>query len=120
MDAELEWTGTTPDELAGQFDELQAALQTELEAAMEESTLRVLADAQRNSPVDTGRLRASVEQSVERVGENIVRGTIGSNVEYAPIQEVENPYLRPAIEDNLSFIEARFKQAVRNAIEQVE
>lgn len=119
MDAGFEWTATPPDELAGQFDDLDAALASELEAAMEDATIRVMTDAARYAPVLTSDLRASIEQEIERVGEHVVRGLIGSDVEYAPIQEIEQPYLRPAIEDNLPYIEDRFERAVRDAIDEV-
>ncbi len=69
------------------------------------------------SPVDTGRLRASITYVVEDVIGDVKRdkngvkhpddkpnGTVkrntlhfGSNVDYAPFQEKQNPFLEPAI-----------------------
>lgn len=60
---------------------------------MNKATLIVLADAKRLAPVDTGRLRAGLNSSVERsiflgLGVGVV-GIIGvsANVEYAPYME---------------------------------
>jgi len=55
--------------------------------AMREATLRVTADAKRLSPVDTGRLRASIAPEVIVKGET-VQGIVGSNVVYAPYMEL--------------------------------
>ena len=105
---------------AERLQELQTELQTNLETAMEEVTLRVMADARREVNVDTGRLRASIEQQVEQIAENVVKGTIGSNVEYALWHELDYPYLRPALESNRDFIRERFEEAVQNAVEETE
>jgi len=58
---------------------------------MTRATMIVLRDAKKNAPVDTGRLRAGINQSVEvnsflGIG---VQGIVGvsSNVEYAPYME---------------------------------
>lgn len=54
-------------------------------------------------PVDTGRLRNSIAHAVVDGGHVVV---IGSNVVYAPYQELgtskmaEHPFLRPAIENH--------------------
>lgn len=42
--------------------------------------------ASEKAPKDTGRLRGSIENKVEKVGNEIV-GTVFTNVEYAPYQE---------------------------------
>lgn len=57
--------------------------------------------AKEYSPVDTGRLRNSIAHAVIDKGHTVV---IGSNVVYAPFQELgtskmaAHPFLRPAIE----------------------
>lgn len=66
---------------------------------MQKATLWVTADAKRppNMPVDTGRLRASITPKIERVmflGENRVRGIVGSNVFYAPYQELGTRFMK--------------------------
>lgn len=61
------------------------------------------------APVDTGNLRNSITHDQEKEGGNTVV-IIGSNVEYAPYQELgapnahvpAHPYLRPAFENHLS------------------
>ena len=105
---------------AERLQELQSEIETNLETAMEEVTLRVMADARREVNVDTGRLRASIEQQVEKIAENVVVGYIGSNVEYALWHELDYPYLRPALESNRDFIRERFETAVQNAVEATE
>lgn len=51
--------------------------------AMLRLVLKAEASAKRRCPVDTGRLRSSINHRVEQEGDNIV-GIIGTNVEYAP------------------------------------
>lgn len=55
--------------------------------AMRDSTLLVQRKAKQNSPVDTGRLRASILPEI-RSSENEVLGVVGSNVVYAPYMEL--------------------------------
>lgn len=59
---------------------------SEMVAAMRIATMAVQRDAKIFSPVDTGRLRASITPSVTDVGDAI-EGIVGSNVTYAPYQE---------------------------------
>jgi len=54
--------------------------------AMRDSTLLVQRKARQNAPVDTGRLRASINPEI-RMDANDVQGVVGSNVVYAPDQE---------------------------------
>jgi phage gpG-like protein len=115
MDATLEWDGETPADRAEMLREFTDVLPERMEAASEEISLRVMRDAQRLVNVDTGRLRASIEQEVERIAEHTVRAVVGSNVEYAPTHEMDYPYLRPAFESNRDFIRERIKQAVDDA-----
>ena len=73
--------------------------------AMRDATLLVQRDAKINAPVDTGRLRASITPEVRPFGDTI-QGVVGSNVEYAPYQELGTKYmegrfyLRRALEQN--------------------
>lgn len=120
VDAEFRWKNNRDMRDAAQrIRDLQSAVNRNLESAMEEATLRVMADARREVEVDTGRLRASIQQEVERIGKEIVRGMVGSNVPYAPFQEIIHPYLRPAIEKNRAKIRELFEDAVRDAVEEV-
>ena len=54
---------------------------------MRDATLIVTRDAKINAPVDTGRLRASITPEVRPHGPT-VQGVVGSNVVYAPFQEL--------------------------------
>lgn len=65
-------------------------------------TIRIEADAKRRTPVDTGRLRASITRAIEHDAQGLV-GIVGTNVEYAPYVELgtrrmrARPFLRPAL-----------------------
>lgn len=53
------------------------------EASMEKACLRIVADAKRKCPVQTGTLRNSIDYAVEEEDGNLA-GYVGSNLEYAP------------------------------------
>ena len=53
---------------------------------MRDASLMVQADAKRFAPVDTGRLRSSINSEVRREGHETV-GAVGSNVKYAVFVE---------------------------------
>lgn len=66
-------------------------------------TIRVERRAKQLAPVDTGRLRSSITHETGREGGELV-GRVGTNVDYAPHQELgtsrmaAQPYLRPALD----------------------
>lgn len=68
--------------------------------------LKIEAEAKKRCPVDTGRLRASI--NTQKTGKMQVQ--VGSNVEYAPYVEYgtskmqAQPYLRPAVDQVLNNI----------------
>lgn len=67
------------------------------------TALDVQGDAKRNAPVDTGRLRASIQLRDESVDGMTV--LVGTDVEYAEAMEFGPhglPYLNPAAESNRS------------------
>ncbi len=88
---------------------------------MKTATLRVERSAKINATtfpkVVTGRLRASIVPSVEKIDHSI-QGVVGSNVEYAPFQELGTVYIAPrkylerAFQDNLEDIVNDIGQAV--------
>jgi phage gpG-like protein len=51
--------------------------------------LKIARDAKRNAPVDTGRLRASIQPVLEKLAARVVAGgeITGANVDYAAAQE---------------------------------
>lgn len=68
----------------------------EMVDAMKDASLIVMRDARILAPVDTGRLRASIAPDVRRDGKDVV-GVVGSNVKYAPYQELGfRPHFVPA------------------------
>ena len=89
--------------------------------AMRDSTLIVTRKARQNSPVDTGRLRASILPEVRGEGNNVL-GVVGSNVEYAPYQELGTRYIKPrkfltnAFNDSENAINQRFQRALDEVI----
>lgn len=117
MDTTFTFEGTTPEELADEIRGLESRIAEEIVNVADELALRIVADAKREAPVDTGRLRASLDFDVSEPGDYTVRIAVGSNVEYAIYQEVDNPYLRPAFEANRDTIEEYIKQAVESAVE---
>lgn len=82
----------------------------------EEIALRVVADARRGAPVDTGRLRADIDYEVEVSGSTVTI-RVGNNVEYAEFQEVLSPYLRPAWSNNEAVIGSIIEEYMIQAME---
>lgn len=116
VEAEFKWKHNRDmREAAQRLKDLQNSVGSALEDAMEEIGLRVMAAARRLCPVDTGRLRASISQAVERATEHTIKAIVGSNVVYAPVQEVKQPYLRPAFEQNRKQIRRIIKEALEDA-----
>jgi len=100
------------DEVINFYDE-------KVEDAVERACRLVEADAKKDAPVDTGRLRASIRIEVERIEKDIVEGKVGTNVNYARYVEFgtskqsAQPYLRPALRNNFKEIVAIIQEAVR-------
>lgn len=111
--------GHAPADFIKKLRRFEEVLADRLEEALERAVLIVQATAQRLVPVDTGRLRASIESAVKRIGDTIVRGFVGTNVEYAPHVEIgtgsmdAQPYLRPAVEAHRPDIRNQFERAFR-------
>ena len=88
-------------------------IDTSLEKDILKCCLKVEADAKKKSPIDTGRLRASLTHEVR----NMI-GKVGTNVEYAPFVEFgtsrmgAKPYLYPALRDNFNFIKKKLGKSV--------
>ncbi len=86
--------------------------------AMRDSTLLVTRYAKINSPVDTGRLRASITPSVSSMKETVT-GIVGSNVKYAPYVELGTKFMKPrkylqrALEQAMDYIKTRFDRATK-------
>ena len=90
--------------------------------AFRDATLMVLRDAKIAAPVDTGRLRASITPEVTVEGEDVL-GIVGSNVVYAPFQELGTKRIKPkrflqgAFEKNEEKIIRRIERGIEEAIQ---
>jgi len=100
------------------LQQLQSDVEKEIDAVAEEIALRIVADARRGVNVDTGRLRASIDFETETEGEFKASIRVGSNVEYAISQEFDNPYIRPAIEENRETITDLIEEAVADKVKE--
>lgn len=118
VNAEVRGLKETQKQLERTVRELQGSPMLQ---AMRDATMLITAEAKRNAPVDTGRLRASITPEV-RLG-NPIEGIVGSNVEYAPYQELGTKfmrgkfYLRRAFEENIQRIKTIFDRAVGSIID---
>ena len=107
-------------ELEFYTDEVVKEYNTAIEQAMKEAVLIVEADAKRNAPVDTGRLRASITNEVRKIAGAVLEGRVGTNVDYARFVELgtskekypTQPYLRPALRNNFDKIVAIIQEAI--------
>ena len=85
--------------------------------ALEEIGLVAERYAKGYAPVDTGRLRNSISHQVSQEESAVY---IGTNVEYAPYQELGTryqsgtPFLRPAVENHLDEYKAIVKSELKS------
>lgn len=120
-DADFSFSGTDPHDLADKLERFEEVLVSELEEALETWVLMVEGTAKQTVPVDTGRLRGSISSEVRRAGKSIIKGAIGSGVEYAPFVEMgtsrmdAQPFLRPSIEAHRDDLRRLAAEAVDNA-----
>lgn len=98
------------------IDEVLAELKQAKKQALEAVGLQAEGYAQMYAPVDTGRLRNSISHKV--IDNNSV--AIGTNVEYAPYQELgtsrmsAQPFLKPACENHMDEYQAIVKKALKD------
>jgi len=70
--------------------------------ALEKKALKVVREAKKEAPVDTGRLRSSITYEMVETG-NLPKAVVGSPVNYAEhvefgtIYQAPQPFLRPAL-----------------------
>ena len=117
-DISIDWQrGRSPAAMIAKLEGFEAAFfERELPKAAEEIGVKLERTAKELAPVDTGNLRASVTGAAEKVAAHTAKVLLGSNVEYAPVQEVQQPYLRPAIEQHREWIKERVKEAFESAV----
>ena len=105
-------------ELEFYTDEVVKEYNTAVEQAMKEAVLIVEADAKRNAPVDTGRLRGSITNEVRKIAGAVLEGRVGTNVNYAKYVELgtsrqdPQPYLRPALRNNFDKVVSIIQEAI--------
>lgn len=92
----------------------------ELNIAIREAVLTIGRQSRTNTPVDTGRLRAS---TYERFGH--LRGEIGTNTQYDIFVHggtrfmKARPYLFNAVQSNEQFTDRAFSRAVQRTLDQI-
>jgi HK97 gp10 family phage protein len=92
--------------------------------AMRDAVLIVQRAAKANTPVDTGRLRASIMPEVRTIG-RVVTGIIGTNVVYAakverpgPVRASgRRPYMKPALEENRDKVIKKLNSGIARIVE---
>jgi HK97 gp10 family phage protein len=88
--------------------------------ALTEAALIIEGAAKNLSPVDTGNLKGSITQKVDGS-----EARIGTNVEYSPYVEygtskmAAQPYLRPAVDNNIEAIKKKMIEKYKVAIDEV-
>jgi len=80
------------------------AIGEKIDKSLKDIPGEIVAEARRNAPVKTGRLRDSIKGQVDNR-----RVIIGSTVPYGPAMEVKRPHLRPAIHSKLGMIKRKFQ-----------
>ncbi len=104
----MNWLAKKPDETV-----------REVGKAIEKAVFKVNERAKRNSPVDTGRMRASISKSVsERAmsGEVVVGVRYGIYVHEGTRYMKGRPFLENAVRDSEKEIEGYLLQAIENVI----
>lgn len=86
---------------------------------IQKGVLRVEGDAKNLCPVDTGALRASITHNLEP---STMSGTVGTIIDYAPYVELgtryqgAQPYLCPALRNNIDSIKQDIINALKEAL----
>jgi signal-transduction protein with cAMP-binding, CBS, and nucleotidyltransferase domain len=99
--------------MASEFVEVIKAVKKQMERAVEESVVIVEADSKLLCPVDTGTLKRSIAHEVNS-SENKVKGAVGTNVDYAYFAEKKQPYLEPAVDQNMETIKRKMAEVLNN------
>lgn len=109
-------------ELKDKLKKINRTAKNDIEQALINSALFVERDAKLNAPVDTGRLRQSISHESENFGSNNPSVTVGTNVEYAKIQEFGSskqpaqPFLFPAYNGNKQKILKELAKAFKKGV----
>ncbi|MGF7184963.1 hypothetical protein GGQ84_001048 [Desulfitispora alkaliphila] len=94
-------------------DQAIREMQNRRKKAVDEVTVMIEADAKLNSPVDTGDLRRSLTSQTNHTQTKSI-GAVGTNLIYAPIVEYRTGFLEQTVDQNLSQIQRRIGEVLRN------
>lgn len=101
------------------FKKMNPAIRKALSKVLTKAGLIVKSSAKAQAPVDTSRLRGSISSKPEDIRQVV----IGPNVDYAIYQEFgtkymkAQPYMRPALEDNVDNIRDIFFKEINLALQ---
>ena len=117
-------SGKDPASAMQDFDAFEDELERELHDAMQDIVQKVVSDSKANiradpEQIETGRMLNSMAGETELTAMHIIRGLVGTNVEYAHHQEALYPFLAPAVEENRAWIKQRAQRAVAQAASEV-
>lgn len=100
--------------MQNRLKQIENAVDKGLGDAGEVIGIAITMDAKRIVPVDTGKLRASIDYDVNSPGDMVVEILVGTDVHYSVFVEATQPYLRPAVNNNKSLIRSEIESALRN------
>lgn len=116
MEAEIDFDGDL-EEFRQKLGQFEGELQDQLTGALDDIMARIRDTAKLYAPVDTGQLRASLESAITANSDQLIQGSVGSDLVYSIIQEIEQPYVRPAMQQNTGYIQRRLQSAVDDAVD---
>ena len=101
------------------FNHFDKELQKLLDAAekgMEKAVTQLEVDTKLITHVDTGTLRRSWTHKTNTHNNGLIEGAVGSNVEYAPIEDDYHGNLSVALSDNLQSYMETISNEIKSAI----
>lgn len=107
-------------EIKRAFGKSPQIMAKELNISIRQAVLMIGRDSRRQTPVDTGRLRASTYERFSNL-----QGEIGTNTEYDVFVHEGTrfmrgrPYLRSSVQDNDSGVQRAFTEAVQRTLDQI-
>lgn len=102
------------------FNAAPSLMRANMAKAIAISTFKVGRDSRINTPVDTGRLRASTREQVTPI-----KGIVATHVNYDIFVHEGTrymrgrPFLRNALESNQPFIQQAFKKATQDTLDSI-
>ena len=96
------------------LEEISNAVDQSLGDSGEVIGIGITTEAKRIVPVDTGKLRASIDYQTDEPGDMVVRIMVGTDVRYSIFVEATQPYLRPAVNNNRNLLRSEIEKALRS------